>query len=49
MVGQLDSLQKHIEAASVAFRVGDNVKTLEEVNAVDSGLFNITRSLDAQG
>ena len=45
IAGQLNSLQKHIGAARDALRDGNNVKTMEEVNTVGSGLLNITQSL----
>ena len=45
IAGQLNSLQKHIGAARDALRDGNTIKTIEEVNTVDSGLYNITQRL----
>ena len=45
IAGQLNSLQKHIGAARDALRDGNNVKTMEEVNTVDSRLYNVTQRL----
>jgi hypothetical protein len=43
---QLNSLQTHIDAARDALVNRDNIKSMGEVNSIDIGLFNITRSLE---
>ena len=45
IAGQLNSLQKHIGAARDALRDGNTIKTIEEVNTVDSRLYNVTQRL----
>ena len=46
---QLNSLQAHIDAARDALVSRDNVKTMEEVDSLDTKLFNITSSLEDEG
>jgi hypothetical protein len=48
LIRQLNSLQTHIDAARDALVNRDNIKTMEEINALDIGLFSITPKLETE-
>jgi hypothetical protein len=46
MTEQLNSLQTHLDAARDALMNRDNIKSIEEINSIDTILFNVSRSLE---
>ena len=43
---QLNSLQTHLDAARDALVNRDNIKSMEEINSIDTILFSVARSLE---
>jgi hypothetical protein len=46
MTEQLNLLQTHLDAARDALASRDNIKSMEEINSIDTILFNVARSLE---
>ena len=46
MTEQLNLLQTHLDAARDALESRDNIKSMEEINSIDTILFNVARSLE---